>query len=65
MGSRGPFTAPWGFQPLGGVAVIADNTWAAMQGRKKLKVDWNDGPNAKWDSESFKKELQATALVMF
>ncbi len=31
------------FQPLGGVAVIADNTWAALQGRKKLKIDWNDG----------------------
>ena len=33
----------YGFQPLGGVAVIADNTWAAMQGRKKLKIDWDLG----------------------
>ena len=29
-----------------GVAVIAENTWAAMQGRKALSVKWNEGPNA-------------------
>jgi isoquinoline 1-oxidoreductase beta subunit len=29
-----------------GVAVIATNTWAAMQGRKALKVVWNPGPHA-------------------
>ena len=49
--------APWAFQPLGGVAVIADNTWAAMQGRKKLKVDWDLGPNADYDSAAYKKQL--------
>jgi isoquinoline 1-oxidoreductase beta subunit len=46
---------------LGGVAVIADNTWAAMQGRKKLKVDWNLGPNANLDSAVYKKTLRETA----
>ena len=56
-----PFTGPWGFQPLGGVAVIADNTWAAMQGRRKLKVDWDLGPNADYDSAAYKKSLQETA----
>jgi isoquinoline 1-oxidoreductase beta subunit len=28
-----------------GVAVIADSVWGAMQGRKALKVQWDDGPN--------------------
>lgn len=50
------------FNPLGGVAVIADNTWAAFQGRKKLKIDWDlSGPHANFDSEAYKKELQETA----
>jgi isoquinoline 1-oxidoreductase beta subunit len=49
------------FQPLGGVAVIADNTWAAFQGRKKLKIDWDLGPHATYDSVAYKKELQETA----
>ncbi len=56
-----PFKPPYGFQPLGGVAVIADNTWAAMQGRKKLKIDWDLGPNASLDSAAYKKTLQETA----
>jgi isoquinoline 1-oxidoreductase beta subunit len=55
------FKPPHVFQALGGVAVIADNTWAAMQGRKKLKVEWDLGPNAGYDSESYKKALFETA----
>src|SRR5437879_9498859 len=56
-----PFKPPPAFQPLGGIAVIADNTWAAFQGRKKLKIEWDNGPNASYDSEEYKKELYATA----
>jgi isoquinoline 1-oxidoreductase subunit beta len=56
-----PFTPPHLFQPLGGVAVIADNTWAAFQGRKKLNVAWDNGANASYNSDSYRKELQATA----
>jgi isoquinoline 1-oxidoreductase subunit beta len=56
-----PFTPPHAFQPLGGVAVVADNTWAAFQGRKKLNVTWDDGANSGYDSDSYKKQLQETA----
>jgi isoquinoline 1-oxidoreductase beta subunit len=56
-----PFKPPYAFQPLGGVAVIADNTWAAMQGRKQLKIDWDLGPNASFDSVAYKKTLRETA----
>jgi isoquinoline 1-oxidoreductase beta subunit len=49
------------FNPLGGVAVIARNTWAAMQGRKALKIVWDDGPNASYDSEKYKAMLQEAA----
>src|SRR5262249_37176529 len=37
-----PYKPPILFQAHGGVAVLADNTWAAMQGKKKLKVEWTD-----------------------
>jgi len=47
--------------PLGGVAVIADNTWAAFQGRKKLQITWDNGPNESYDSVEYKKELRETA----
>lgn len=50
---------PGGYQPLGGVAVIARNTWAAMEGRDALRITWDNGPNASYDSVAFKAELQA------
>jgi len=56
-----PFQPPPAFQPLGGIAVVADNTWAAFQGRKKLKIEWDNGPNAAYDSDRYRKELHATA----
>lgn len=55
-----PFKPPHLFQPLGGVAVIADSTWAALQGRKRLRIDWNDGVHAGFSSEPFKQELLAS-----
>ena len=54
-----PWKPPIGFQPLGGVAVIADSTWAAMQGRKQLKVEWDLGQHAAYDSAHYKDTLLA------
>src|SRR3989449_7497 len=56
-----PFQQAPAFQPLGGIAVIADNTWAAFQGRKKLNIAWDNGPNESYDSDSYKNELRATS----
>ena len=56
-----PFQPPPAFQPLGGVAVIADSTWAAFQGRKKLNIVWENGPNETYDSDTYKSELRATS----
>jgi len=52
---------PAQFNPLGGVAVVAANTWAAIQGRRALKVVWDDGPNAGYDSVAFKATLEEAA----
>ncbi|MGC2768273.1 MAG: xanthine dehydrogenase family protein molybdopterin-binding subunit [Candidatus Acidiferrum sp.] len=41
-----------------GVAVVADYTWAAMKGRDALKVDWDHGPNANFDSDRFLTQMQ-------
>ncbi|HEV2666057.1 MAG TPA: molybdopterin cofactor-binding domain-containing protein [Blastocatellia bacterium] len=54
------FKPPHGFKALGGVAVIADNTWAAMKGREKLKVEWEAGENASYDSAAYKQSLLET-----
>jgi isoquinoline 1-oxidoreductase beta subunit len=52
---------PSGFEPVGGVAVVAKNTWAALEGRRRLKVVWSDGPNAAYDSERYRADLERTA----
>ena len=54
---------PWPskFQPLGGVAVIARNTGAAIKGRDALKVTWDDGANAKYESVAYRAQLEDAA----
>ncbi len=53
--------APVGFEPLGGVAVVAENTWAAMKGREALEIEWEAGPNADYDTSEFEETLMQTA----
>jgi isoquinoline 1-oxidoreductase beta subunit len=52
---------PYEFKPLGGVAVIANNSWAAMQARKQLKIEWSASENDKYESAAYKKQLLETA----
>ncbi|MEE4278723.1 MAG: molybdopterin cofactor-binding domain-containing protein [Halieaceae bacterium] len=47
------------FRPLGGVAVLATNTWAAQQGRSKLKINWSASPNEGYSSGPFRETLDA------
>ncbi|HEX8090432.1 MAG TPA: molybdopterin cofactor-binding domain-containing protein, partial [Blastocatellia bacterium] len=52
---------PYGFKALGGAAVIADNTWAALKGREKLKVEWSASEHDSYESAAYKKTLLETA----
>lgn len=52
---------PYVFQSWGGVAVIADDTWAALKGRAALAVRWEHGENASYDSEKYRDTLKASA----
>ncbi len=49
---------PWGFKPLGGIAVLADNTWAAMRGRAALDITWAPGDNASHGSAGYREALR-------
>jgi len=44
-----------------GVAVVADNYWAAKQGREALKVEWDLGPNAGLDSKAMLEDFRSKA----
>jgi isoquinoline 1-oxidoreductase beta subunit len=46
---------------MSGVAVVADNTWAAFNGRKALAVDWAEGEFAQESSATL--EEQARSLL--
>ena len=54
-------TTPPVFNALGGVAVIATNSWAAEQGRKALDIEWDLGANAVYSSDTYKEQLIASA----
>lgn len=41
----------------GGVAVVADSTWAAMRGRDALEIAWDEGPAATESSAALAKRM--------
>lgn len=49
------------FHPLPGVAVIANSTGAAIAARKLLKIEWDDGANGSYDSDTYRTALQESA----
>jgi isoquinoline 1-oxidoreductase beta subunit len=51
---------PSEFMPIGGVVVVAKDTWAAIQGRNALKIEWDDGAHGGYDSAAYRAELEAT-----
>jgi len=53
---------PSEFQPIGGVVVVGKDTWAAIKGRSLLKIDWDDGAHASYNSIAFRSELEAAVL---
>jgi isoquinoline 1-oxidoreductase beta subunit len=44
-------------KPLGGVVVVAENTWAAMEGRKAVDVTWSKGINADYNSDTYSNDM--------
>jgi len=45
----------------GGVAVIADTTWAAIKGRTVLAVEWGTPPDDAFDSDAHRVRLEAAS----
>jgi isoquinoline 1-oxidoreductase beta subunit len=56
-----PPEPPLRMQALGGVAVIADHTWAAMRGRAALVLGWEPGEHGAHASGSYRDQLIASA----
>lgn len=46
-----------------GVAVLARDTWSAREGADRLRVTWDEGPNAGLDSESLRAAFQKAAAT--
>ncbi len=52
---------PAKFAPLGGIAVVANNTWAAIKGREALKVEWSESLHDAYNTTAFAEQMRATA----
>jgi len=50
------------FRMLGGLAIIAENTWAAIQGREKLKIEWEHGSNASYNTKAYEENFKQALI---
>lgn len=51
------------FHPLNGIAVLATNTWAALQGRKALNIEWDLGANSTHNSAAYLDDLKKNIVT--
>jgi isoquinoline 1-oxidoreductase beta subunit len=49
------------FNALGGIAVLATSTWAAIRGRDALEIEWGASEHASFNSDRFEETLGQTA----
>ena len=57
---EGVYENPRKYGILGGIAVVANSTYAALKGRDALVIEWDNGSND-YDSVAYDKEMTATA----
>jgi isoquinoline 1-oxidoreductase beta subunit len=57
----GVYDVPRKFGQLGGIAVVASSTYAAILGRDALAIEWDHGANASYNSDAFFKQMSETA----
>src|SRR5262249_17527099 len=53
-----PPTGAEGASAPDGIAVVAENTFAAIQGRNALGVEWDHGPNQGESTETLRAQMQ-------
>ena len=46
------------FNPVGGVAVVAEDTYTAMRIARDLEIEWTDSPNKTFSSDALQAELR-------
>ena len=48
--------------PLGGVVIVADNTWSALKAKEALQIEWDFGQNAAYNTAEFTNQMAKNAI---